>query len=348
MDKLVEIKQMLDKGETPAAVTVREFLSWFGAFRRGWLVVQVIDDALAYYGLETSPYFNHVYIDSEIEFKKRTDEAKSTTSTTTTTTTEFPEDTLSSDGAEASFNDPTYRIGKLTTANKSLTFVKPDSELSEAVTKMITFDFSQLPVMQQQTRGLKGVISWRSIGLNFSQGKKSIRVGDLMEVPHVISSDTSLFSALPTIIEHDYVLIENNTKEITGIVTASDLSFQFKQMTEPFLIVSEIENHVRLILSKLPKEDVENAKDERDTDRIINSVTDLNFGEYIRLFQSPVTWTKLNLLIDRKTFCEHLEKVRVIRNDIMHFDPDPYDEEDIETLRRMGHLLQTLRNIKAI
>jgi hypothetical protein len=65
----------------------------------------------------------------------------------------------------------------------------------------------------------------------------------------LISSDTSLFKALPLIIEHDYVLVRNNANEITGIATASDLSLQFKQLTEPFLLVAEIENHLRQILT---------------------------------------------------------------------------------------------------
>src|SRR6185503_4882734 len=117
-----------------------------------------------------------------------------------------------------------------------------------------------------------------------------------------------LFKAIPMIIEHDYVLIENSMKEISGIVTASDLSLQFQQLSEPFLLVAEIEHQIRNILSKLPQEDIRNAKDEKDTERNIESVSDLTFGEYLRLFQNPAIWTKLGLHIDRKTFCEQLEK----------------------------------------
>jgi hypothetical protein len=164
----------------------------------------------------------------------------------------------------------------------------------------------------------------------------------------LVASDTSLFKALLIIIEHDYVLVENSINEITGIVTASDLSLQFKQLTEPFLVVSEIENHVRFLLAKLPPEDLGRAKDEKDTDRVIKSVADLTIGEHLRLFQNPDIWDKLGLPIDRKTFCDLLEKIRDIRNNIMHFDPDGLDEESIETLRRFARLLQTLKSIKVI
>jgi predicted transcriptional regulator len=352
IEKLEEIKAILENGQKPQPVTVRTFLSWFGAYRRGWFVVQDINEKLDQYQLETFPYFDAVYIDSTIEFRKIEvkPENSQTTSASATSTSKPPENIYLSDGEDAlAFNDPTYRIAKLEAANKELTYVKPDSELSEAITKMITSDYSQLPVMQQSRRELKGVISWRSIGIRLSVGQNSTKVRDLMEANfQLISSETSLFKALPTIIEHDYVLVENNSKEICGIVTASDLSLQFKQLTEPFLLVAEIENHIRHILTKLPKEDIKNAKDEKDIGRVIDNVADLTFGEYLRLFQNPTIWSRLNILIDRKTFCEYLEKIKDIRNNIMHFDPDGLDEESIETLRRFVRLLQSLRNIKAI
>lgn len=355
-ETLKEIKQRLDEGHKLPPVSVRTLLDWFDAQRRGWSVVQQINQALEEHGIATSPYFDAVYIDSQIEFIKKPTELPAETIppanpviTTTATTTLQPSENAPTADGEDIYNDPTYRIAKLEAANKSLIFVKPDSPLSEAITKMITFDYSQLPVMQQPKRDLKGVISWRSIGSKLAVGQTSTRVRDLMEANYqLISSETSLFKAVPTIIEHDYVLVENSSKEICGIVTASDLSLQFKQLTEPFLLVSEIENHIRYLLLKLPNEDIENAKDEKDPDRVIDSVADLTFGEYLRLFQNPAIWSKLNMQIDRKTYCDHLEKIRDIRNNIMHFDPDGLDEESIETLRRFARLLQTLRSINAI
>lgn len=356
VEQLAIIKQQLDQGIVPSPVTVRILLSWFSAYRRGWYVVQQINEWLDYYEIETTPYFEHAYIDEEITFKKKAfiipaENATSNSSTTTATTTLELSETNKVKDIEniASYNDPTYRIGKLEAANKNLIFVNPDSDLSEAITKMLTYDYSQLPVMQQPRRGLKGVISWRSIGIKLSAGKTTSKVRDFMEASfQLISSDVSLFKVIPTIIEHDYILVENSNKEISGIITASDLSLQFQQLSEPFLLVSEIENHLRNILVKLPGEDIRNAKDGKDTERIIDGVSDLTFGEYLRLFQNPSIWAKLNLHIDRKTFCDHLEQIKDIRNNIMHFDPDGLDQESIETLRRVARLLQTLKGIEAL
>lgn len=59
------------------------------------------------------------------------------------------------------------------------------------------------------------------------------------------------------------------------------------------------------------------------------SVFDLTFGEYIRLLERNDSWSKLGLRIDRKLFIGNLDKVRQIRNDVMHFDPDGIEEEKI-------------------
>ena len=77
----------------------------------------------------------------------------------------------------------------------------------------------------------------------------------------------------------------------------------------------------------------------------IESVANLNFGEYIRLCQNPDIWEKLSLVIDRKTFCYHLDTIREIRNNIMHFDHDGLEFESLEKLRNFVRLLQTLRNL---
>jgi hypothetical protein len=40
----------------------------------------------------------------------------------------------------------------------------------------------------------------------------------------------------------------------------------------------------------------------------------------------------------------HLEKVRQIRNDVMHFDPDGIPDEDLDVLRQFSRFLQTLQS----
>ncbi len=335
-EKLKSIRQNLINDQIPQPITVRTFLSWFGFQRRTIGVIEHVKKDLQRHDLITIPDFTSAYIDASIVFdlRKKKDKIDPKINIQQAGSSLIPEELIE-------WDDPTYRISRLEAANKDLVFIKPDSDLNEAITKMISHDFSQLPVMQQAKRDLKGVISWKNIGMKSIGGKSLEKVRDCMETnPPLISSETSLFKALPLIIEHDYVIVQNSIKEICGIVTASDLSLQFKQLTEPFLLVSEIERHLRQLLAKLPLSEIEKVKDEKDENRKIEHVSDLTFGEYLRLFQHPQIWIKLHISFDRATFCNDLESIRIIRNNIMHFDPDGLEDSQLSVLRNFIRLLQ--------
>ncbi|MGI8402703.1 MAG: CBS domain-containing protein [Gemmatimonadaceae bacterium] len=346
-ERLAEIQKSLKAGSPAEAITVRTFLGWFGVQRRGYFKLREIRNALRKAGLVTQPDFEGAYIDSEIVFGlKPTAKEKAARS----------EDPPSSHGAlgtsevgsqEASVQmgtiaDPTYRIGRLPAANRPPLSIKPDAPVTEAITQMMLNGFSQLPVMQSE-RDVKGIISWESIGSRQALGRNGVRVRDCATTAEIISADTSLFAAIGRIVANQYVLIRDAQNRISGIVTTSDLSIQFHQLAEPFLLLSEIENHVRkLIDGKFTLSDLRSACLEPETSEI-QTVADLTFGEYVRLLQNPVSWSKLKLDLDRVAFVAQLDLVREIRNEIMHFDPDPVSEEDLQTLRNFKQFLQTLQ-----
>lgn len=250
--------------------------------------------------------------------------------------------------AHPAYPDPIYRISKLASARRKPLSVPPDAKLEEVVTHMLTNDFSQLPVMTS-ARDVKGVVTWTSIGSRLAMGKNCSAARELMEQHQEIRSDASLFSAISIIAEHQYVLVRGHDQKITGIVTASDLNLQFQQLAEPFLLLGEIENHVRRVISqRFTPAELETAKDPTDTKRVVTSVADLTYGEYIRLLENPQRWNKLNLTVDRKTCMEKFEGVRKIRNDVMHFDPDGIPEKDLMTLREFARFLQRLQAIDVI
>jgi hypothetical protein len=167
-----------------------------------------------------------------------------------------------------------------------------------------------------------------------------------MEEAFEASGTTSILAALPTIVEQGYVLVRDETNKVVGIVTTSDLSLQFKQLTEPFLLLGEIENQVRRLMDgKFTRDELAHAKDPNDWERTIENVASLTFGAYLRLLQEPSRWSKLVLAIDRVTFVKDLEAVRVIRNDVMHFDPDPLPEEALLVQRRVAKFLRSLQGL---
>ena len=72
----------------------------------------------------------------------------------------------------------------------------------------------------------------------------------------------------------------------------------------------------------------------------MHDIADLTFGEYVRLLEHPEIWRKLNLKIDRVVLTTLLENVRKVRNEVMHFDPDPMTTDELAILKRAVHLMQ--------
>ncbi len=315
-------------------------LGWFGLF----------DALLKRAQLRTVPDFNSVYIDSQIRFAI-VEQPDVTQQQEKLAIAEALQGMFSeTDDADevlisGAFPDPAFRIGRLASANVKPLSVSPDSTLSEAVTLMLRHDFSQLPVMTND-RDVKGMVSWESIGSRLALGKIVSVVRECMRAHHEVPFNDSLFKVIAQIVEHSYVLVRGDDRTITGIVTTTDLSLQFQQLSEPFLLLSEIENHVRLLIDgRFTADELASAKDSADTERKIESVADLSFGEYIRLLENPNNWAKTGLTVDRAIFVRELDRVRSIRNDVMHFDPDGITEEDHRLLLYFVQFLHELRAI---
>lgn len=341
--QLAKVADDLSHGRIVPEVTTREFLSWFHAQRRGYWVVRSIRSELKKAGLQTAPDFESAYIDAPIEFRLlapaaplnlrapegETESALATTALITSLVSV----------------DPTYRISKLSAANQTIVAVKPDATLAECITILLSRDFSQIPVMTSE-REVKGVISWKSVGSRLALSNAGTSAKDFM-IPHQeIRSSASIFEVIPVIVAHEYVLVRSDDNRVSGIITATDLSQQFRILSEPFLLLAEIENMIRAMIGdRFTTIELAVAREPRDVDRTVGSPADLSFGEYIRLLQNPERWEKLGLAIDRVTFCKDLDAVREIRNNVMHFDPEGTVAEELNKLRDFTNFLKQLQSI---
>ncbi len=357
----------LRAGRRVNRITVRDFLGNFGAERRGSIKVQAIREILDALDLTTDPDFELAWIDEPIWLRLK-DGAKTTAASSiitesitsdielegaatslsqvaelplTSTAPDTPTRSEIVDGISG--EDPTFRIGSLPAANKALIAISNDAPLTKAITLMLQYDFSQLPVMQG-VRDVKGVITWKSIGLRLAMGQKCTSVGDCREEIRIIDSNRTLFEAIPTIVEFGYTLVRNQQdRRITGIITASDLSLQFQALSEPFLLLREIELHIRRILGKkVTESDFQILEAAGPSNRKVSQIEELTLGQYIRLFQHPDVWTKLELSVDAAEFVQLLDQVREIRNEVMHFDRDPMTKDQLDTLKRATRFMQHL------
>ena len=299
--------------------TVRELI-WVGSITRAeaTLLIRRIRAKFAELNLRTVPDFEREHIDGDISIELD----------------------MEATAVRTDPVDPTVRIGVLPTAHRPPISVRPTDPLDKATTTMLIHDFSQLPVMVNP-RNVKGVVSWRSIGTAFALGRLGDEVRHGMEEHREIAIDAPFFDAIKDIWEHGYVLVRDLDRTISGIVTASDFARQFAQLAQPFLVIGEIELHLRNLVSKFTLSG-DGGGIRMIRIRPIEGSWDLNFGAYCRLLANRDRWDKLGLRVDRATFMRNLDQVREMRNEVMHFAPDGLDPKRVAKLERVAMFLRML------
>jgi hypothetical protein len=235
--------------------------------------------------------------------------------------------------------DPVRRISSMASANRGVARVLLSDPLQVATTLMRFEGFSQLAIMQSE-REVRGIISWESIAKRSMLQPEPKLVSDCRVDAQVIDADGSLFEALPTIEKFDYVLVRSKEKKITGIVTASDLAVELRSLSYPFMSIGTIEGLIRRKLH--PQITVTDLAllEEHSKARIESDVSAMTFGENVRLLERDDIWTRLNVDIDKTQFTKRLLIIRDIRNDVMHFNPDPLGPSQKRELDQMEDFLR--------
>lgn len=326
-DNLQEIADQIQKSGKPHRESVRTLLSWFKQQRRGQFVVSTIRTALKELKLTTKPDFSTAHIDAEISFER----------------IEPGVDPKTTPETSESTSEPVIRLHSLASANRSPKTVSPNTTIKEAMTILLLSEFSVLPVVEGTKRKVRSVVSWESIGSAFAHGETATEVRHCLQPVKMLPADTPLLDAVDTILRDGVILVMGKDEMLSGLVTTTDLAQQFAELTGPFLLIAEIENHLRrLIDSRFELEELEQLVNKTELDREIESVHDLTFGQYRRLLEPPDNWERLGLSLDRKVVLERLTEVNRIRNDVMHFSPDELSDDDIQALRSVVALLQSI------
>ena len=315
-----EIISEIQENNKEFKMSPRDFLAYFHCSKRTKGNTGRIDIFLESKKIETIPNYKNVWIDGEVTLKHKP-KAKSQTE-----------------------SDPIQRISILPSANKAPVTIKRDAKLNDAITKMMMHNYSQLPVLSTP-KSIVGFITWESIGCAITNGVKSEDAKDYLTSEHtILKYDTPLLKAIKTVIEKEYVIVQKKDNSFSGIITLADVSSQFLTLTEPFLLLEEIENIIRLLLDdKFLIQELIDFCQKTNYDKSIESIDDLTFGQYIRLIEKPENWEKLKLKIERVTFIKQLNVIREIRNDIMHFDPEGITPEEKQALINMAKFLTDIR-----
>jgi CBS domain-containing protein len=305
----------------PVELTVRDLLATWDVKIRNFNTVPRITADLATAGLTCEPSFDDVGMGETVRVSAKTAAA---------------DEDENGDELELALPHAALLIRDIPSATSEVVSIPPDATLAQAHTVMMDHGYSQLPVITEAGI-LVGAVSWERIG-HIRVGSPGAGLADIIDPhPYVVKVDDDLLKTIPTIYEAGFVLVGDHGGEICGIVTTADLTEQFRLLAEPFFLVGEIEKRLRRCIEK-----AFTAEDFQCLGRNITSVHRMTFGHYVRFLRAEGIWPQLSWQINCDLFTERLDQIREVRNEIMHFRPDPLTPKQRERLQLFTSWLRHL------
>ncbi|MFI1987834.1 CBS domain-containing protein [Actinoplanes sp. NPDC020271] len=321
------------EGDVPDRVSVRELLSQWGARDRGDHIARIEAD-LANHGLATRPNFRGVTLDSEIAIITAAQEAeKEEVSEEAADTARVLSDDLD-DSAERYIG---LMIGNLPSALNGVASVAPTASMQEAMTKMLLNDYSQLAILSGK-HTLRGAVTWQSIA-RARHINADATLADATEEARDVDYRTDLLEVLTDLQKRGFLFVRNESNAVAGIVTAADVAGRYGTMANPFILIGDLDRLLRRAIARvIPLLDVTALCDPQG--RRITGYHDMAMGDYQRVLENPALWARMGWDLDQKAFVSRLAEIRKIRNDVMHFNPDPIPVNAVEQLRTINGVLR--------
>ncbi|MFD9778351.1 CBS domain-containing protein [[Kitasatospora] papulosa] len=335
--RLKEAREKATAG-TPFTLSVQELLAWWGAAGRG-IVNEQIQADLANHSLTTSPEFDKVPLTTRVSLVRATEEDPGD-SPVAGNAEPSPANTASSASTpdEMESRETGLTVGTLPSALGGVVSVKPTATFEEVITLMMLHDFSQLPVLASP-HIVRGIVSWKSIA-RARHADPEAHLSQALVDSRDVRYDHDLIDILPTLAEHDFVLVRDQQNAVAGIVTAADVARAYGDLAGHFLLIGEMDRRLRqVIASAFTLPEVAALCD--PAGERITSFGDMTVGDYQRVLENPGMWGQLGWPLDRKVFIARLEEIRKIRNNVMHFNSsDPLPKEDVDKIRHLNKLLR--------
>ncbi len=313
--------------DDPLVLSIRELLACWDATRRTPAVVEQIEADLAERGLTTNPPFTDGWLDNQIRVVPIGEEP-----------TQKPE-TRQTDATEdvSGFPPITLRLSVLRSANQGIVSVRPTDFIEVAQSLMVSGNYSQLAVVDDAGT-VHGAISWESIGVA-AIARKVRMVGEALVPARIVHHHEDLLQQIAEIYQRGYVFVQGTDHAVSGIVTAADLTTQFGDLVQPFVLIEEAERRLRRRTDEVFDETEIRAVAKH---RSAASAANLTMGNYKYLLRDPASWARFGWSLDHAFFLDQLEQVRQIRNELMHFSPDPLTDDQLNRLQGFVRLLRAV------
>jgi CBS domain-containing protein len=311
--------------DDPVEIPVRDLLAWWDGRTRGAKINQRIEADLANHGLASSPSFRKVTLDAQVHLITASQDAEATGH-------------APADDDDANELDVGLTVGNLPSALSGVVSVPPTATFDQAITTMVLNGYSQLAVLSG-THTLRGAVTWQSIAYA-RHANPAARFADAIVPAREARYDQALIEVLPDLEAWDFIFVRDEKSAVAGIVTTADVVGAYRELATPFFLIGELDQVLRQLISRtFTWEDAESLCDP-DGSRAIQSFDDLEMGDYQRVLENPQQWAKLGWPLDRVAFVKRLDELRVVRNNVMHFNPEPVPADTVEKLRYILKLLR--------
>ena len=324
-ERLKEARKLADENN-PVEINVRDLLALWDAKARGHRINQRIEADLANHGLTTSPSFRKVTLDATVHLFAMSSKEPEAANTAVPVEDELDE------------LDVGLTVGNLPSALGGVMSIAPSATFQEAITLMLLNDYSQLAVLSGP-RNLRGAVTWKSIA-QVRHANPDASLADAIGRAHEARYDQELVDVLGALEAADFIFVRDEKNLVAGIVTTADVVHAYGELATPFFLIGELDQSLRHIISRqFVLEEVASLCDS-DGVRAVRSFDELTIGDYLRVLENPGSWAKLGWPLDRAVFIKRLDELRELRNDIMHFNPDPVAADAVAKLRSFIKLLR--------
>ncbi len=234
---------------------------------------------------------------------------------------------------EESPADLFHLVGNLIPEAQKVTSVEAGDTVAQALALMEQHNFSQLPVSVNSR--VVGVLSYHSLAVGLLRlGKVEEPIGELpveefVEQLQFVQADENWETIVPHLNADEAVLV-GTRRELEAILTPMDGLTYLAQVTTPFVLLAEIEQALRKIISAcIPASElpacIRTALTEKyGSEGLPDALTDFTVDDTILLIQHSKNWPRFAAIFgstpqQRSRVGQRLREIRDLRNAVFHF-----------------------------
>lgn len=146
-------------------------------------------------------------------------------------------------------------VQQLIDGRQELVTISRDGTAQQALELMIEHDYSQLPIVEEDSgrvigdkENRAGMVTNDSILsaiINFGVSVQDLRVADVMVQTSTFRMEDDLFDLLEDLRDNQAVLVVDSERMLRGIITNFDTTAYFRRRAEDIMLVEDIENTIK-------------------------------------------------------------------------------------------------------